>query len=143
MQYKQDGTDEWRNVATVHITQATHYNVPTDTYSYRVRSWRGLRASEWATITDVDVDAWDDAPDDVSNLRLVYRSGVPWLVWDEVDDARVVEYEVRMSTISGADWDRSEVVTTVSVPEYALATAGLFYVKAHCSGGYSENAASA
>jgi len=64
---------------------------------------------------------------DVTNLRSSYVASLTQLTWDEVQDFRPVQYEVR----KGASWTGAQVLGRVAHPPYGAQGDGTYWVAAY------------
>lgn len=87
------------------------------------------------TITGV---ALTGALPNVQNLTMFYRGGVPMLSWDAVDDARLLDYEVR----KGPTWNSAQTIGRVTATEFVIDGDGMFWVAARAAYAYSSIPAS-
>ncbi|MCK4302824.1 MAG: C40 family peptidase [Candidatus Eisenbacteria sp.] len=109
------------------------------TYDFRIRTLRGIQASEWVEVA-VYIDAMTEAPKDVTGLRSSYKGNACLLAWVPVEDVRKVVYEVRHQ-LTLSTWDAATLVAVTEASEHWPQIKGWYWIKARCNGVYSANRA--
>ena len=145
IQYKKTADADW-NQATV-LSSDTNYFYILDVqdgiaYDVRVRSVSALQyTSDWVTVANHTIIGKTAPPTDVTTFTATVRDYGILLNWNEIPDADVIEYEIR---ISGADWAQSNFIARTTgnnyVTDFRTAGTHLFRIKAiDTSGNYSTN----
>jgi len=138
-----DADAEWQAVGAPTLPTLDIKNIAAGIYSFRVRAWVGFKASDWLLLEDEDLSAQDDPPEDVSGIRLVYRSSVPYIVWESVTDVRDITYEVRVAKSATATWEEAVTLATQAITEWNPQVKGHYHVKAVAASGDAESESSA
>lgn len=131
-------TTNYEPIGTTTETAIVTYNLPAGDYNFRVRTIKGLRSSEWATLTGVTISDPSTFVGDVTGLRTIFRNGKVIITWNEVSDIRPIVYEIRR----GDSWDSGTLEATVLTREYQPILAGRYMVRARTGDTtYSQNTA--
>jgi len=105
-------------------------NLPVGDYSFRVRAVNGIKKSEWLVLADETLNAMMETPDDVSNMRIAYRGGIPWITWDAVVDVRDIKYVIKVVKALTNTWEEGVAVGTTTALEWSPSVKGVYLIKA-------------
>lgn len=136
VQYRETGTTDWLAAGTGELGKFVVLDLSPGNYDGRARAINtfGVKG-EWATLSNVEIDALANPPADVTNFEREISVGTVFLTWDAVADLDLSYYEVRHNpNTTGATWATSTVAvsrvgrpsTSVTVP----ARSGTFLIKA-------------
>ena len=132
---------EYVSVGTGELGVFSSIDLDRGDYDIRARATNTFAIrGEWSYLTNFNVDALSDPPEDVSGFQHQISGGTLFLGWTPVGDLDLSYYQIRYNTaLSGATWDNSNVaISKVARPATNVTTpaaSGTYLIKAVDKGG--------